>query len=279
MNLEDNEIKEEKVKLTEKLKDEFEYQIIKRGISYFKKKNVIAVYKNGNNYYSTVVSDNGIDEYNVKITESENGFDMECNCPYYYPCKHEYATLLAIDNNDIKDIKLLPEPEYISYELHEVIDKIPADELKKYIIEKVKTTRLVFNDIETFNRQFNKYIPIQKEEYYYNCLYNKLVMKMNVNELINEYMNVAKQYIDYKNYEQSFVIIKSLVNAFYKVEKNTSLEHLEDGIIAKLGMYLRIIYRKIKEDEKQKINDWINALTKQVFFGDVYLEDMILTIR
>ena len=62
-------------------------------------------------------------------------------------------------------------------------------------------------------------LPIQKEEYYYNCLYNKLVMKMNVNELINEYMNVAKQYIDYKNYEPSFVIIKSLVNAFYKVEK------------------------------------------------------------
>lgn len=36
---------------------------------------------------------------------------------------------------------------------------------------------------------------------------------------------------------------------------------------------------EIKEDEKQKINDWINKLTKQVFFGDVYLEDMILTIR
>lgn len=26
---------------------------------------------------------------------------------------------------------------------------------------------------------------------------------------------------------------------------------------------------KIKEYEKQKINDWINELTKQVFFGDV----------
>lgn len=279
MNLEINENKEEKVKLTEKLKDEFEYQIIKRGISYFKKKNVIAVYKNGNNYYSNVISDNGVDEYNVKITESEDGFDMECNCPCYYPCKHEYATLLAIDNNDIKDVKLLPEPEYISYELHEVIDKIPSEELKKYIIEKVKTTRLVFNDIETFNRQFNKHIPIQKEEYYYNRLYNKLVMKMSVNELISDYMNVTKQYIDYKNYKQAFVIIRSLVNAFYKVEKNTSLEHLEDGIIAKLGMYLRIIYRKIKEDEKPKINDWINELTKQVFFGDVYLEDMILTIK
>lgn len=36
---------------------------------------------------------------------------------------------------------------------------------------------------------------------------------------------------------------------------------------------------KVKLTEKQKINDWINELTKQVFFGDVYLEDMILTIR
>lgn len=273
------EPREEKTKLVEQMKDEFEYQIIQRGISYYKKKNVVAVYKNGKTYYSHVVSDNGIDEYNIKITETEDGIDMECDCPYHYPCKHEYATLLAIDNKDIKEIELLPEPEYISYDLHDIIEKIPSDELKKYIVERVAITRLVFNDMETFNKQFNKYIPIQKEEYYYNRLYNLLVMKMDVNELINDYMDITKQYIDYKNYKQAFVIIRSLVNAFYKVEKNTSLEQVEDGIIAKLGMYSRIVYRKIEEQEKQKINDWINELTEQDFFNDVYLEDMILTIK
>ncbi|MGM9878457.1 MAG: SWIM zinc finger domain-containing protein [Bacilli bacterium] len=271
--------KEETTKLSEKMKDEFEYQIIKRGISYFKKKNVVAVYKNGKTYYSHVVSDNGIDEYNVKIAETEDGIGMECNCPYQYPCKHEYATLLAIDNKDINESELLPEPEYISYDLHDIIEKIPSDELKKYIIERVAITRLVFNDMETFNKRFNKYIPIQKEEYYYNRLYNLLVMKMDVNELINDYMDIIKQYIDYKNYKQAFVIIRSLVNAFYKVEKNTSLEQVEDGLIAKLGMYSRIVYRKIEEEEKQKISDWINELIEQDFFNDVYLEDMVLTIK
>lgn len=151
--------------------------------------------------------------------------------------------------------------------------------LKKYIIERVAIIRVVFNDMETFNKRFNKYIPIQKEEYYYNRLYNLLVMKMDVNGLINDYMDIIKQYIDYKNYKQAFVIIRSLVNAFYKVEKNTSLEQVEDGLIAKLGMYSRIVYRKIEEEEKQKINDWINELIEQDFFNDVYLEDMVLTIK
>lgn len=88
-----------------------------------------------------------------------------------------------------------------------------------------------------------------------------------------------KDYINYKNYKQAFVIIKSLINAFYKVEKNISLEQIEDGIIAKLGMYARIIYRKIEKPEQEKIDEWINELTIQDFFNDVYLEDMILTIK
>lgn len=274
-----NEVQEEQKKLALKYEDEFEYQIVKRGINYYKKKNVLAVYKSGNTYYSHVISDNDVDEYNVKISETEDGLDMSCDCPYNYPCKHEYATLLAIDNKDIKDIELLPEVEFISYDLHDIIEKIPSDELKQFIVDRVSTTRLVFNDMEIFNRVFYKYIPIQKEEYYYNKLYNMLIMKFDTDELIDEYMKSIKQYIDYKNYKQAFIIIKSLVNAYYRVEKNSSLEIIEEGLFAKLGMYARIVYRKIDENEKEDIDNWVNELTEQDFYNDVYLEDMILTLK
>lgn len=274
-----DEVQEEQKKLALKYEDEFEYQIVKRGINYYKKKNVLAVYKSGNTYYSHVISDNDVDEYNVKISETEDGLDMSCDCPYNYPCKHEYATLLAIDNKDIKDIELLPEVEFISYDLHDIIEKIPSDELKQFIVDRVSTTRLVFNDMEIFNRVFYKYIPIQKEEYYYNKLYNMLIMKFDTDELIDEYMKSIKQYIDYKNYKQAFIIIKSLVNAYYRVEKNSSLEIIEEGLFAKLGMYARIVYRKIDENEKEDINNWVNELTEQDFYNDVYLEDMILTLK
>lgn len=274
-----DEVQEEQKKLALKYEDEFEYQIVKREINYYKKKNVLAVYKSGNTYYSHVISDNDVDEYNVKISETEDGLDMSCDCPYNYPCKHEYATLLAIDNKDIKDIELLPEVEFISYDLHDIIEKIPSDELKQFIVDRVSTTRLVFNDMEIFNRVFYKYIPIQKEEYYYNKLYNMLIMKFDTDELIDEYMKSIKQYIDYKNYKQAFIIIKSLVNAYYRVEKNSSLEIIEEGLFAKLGMYARIVYRKIDENEKEDINNWVNELTEQDFYNDVYLEDMILTLK
>lgn len=273
------EVEQKRIKLADQMKNEFEYQILKRGINYYKNKNVIAVYKNNNTYYSQVSSDNGIDEYQVKIIEKKDGVEMECDCPCSYPCKHEYATLLAIDNNDIKEIELLPEIEYVDYDLHDIIVKIPSDELKEYILERISKTRLIFNDIETFNKKFNKYIPEQKEGYYYNHLYNLLIMNMSVDNLIVDYMLKIKDYINYKNYKQAFVIIKSLINAFYKVEKNISLEQIEDGIIAKLGMYARIIYRKIEKPEQEKIDEWINELIIQDFFNDVYLEDMILTIK
>lgn len=262
-----------------KYEDEFEYQIIKRGIDYYKKKNVLDVYKNGNTYYSHVMSDNGVDEYLVTISECDDELDMDCSCPYNYPCKHEYATLLAIDNKDIKDIELLPDIEYIDYDLYNIILKIPADELKEFIVERVKKTRFVFNDIELFNNRFYNYLPIQKKEYYYNKLFNMLSMKINVHNLVDEYMSAIKQYIDHNNYSQAFIIIRALIDAYYRVEKHSSLEFIEEGLIVKLAMYLRIIYRKISEYERIIINEWVIELKEKEFYDDVYLEDMILTIK
>ena len=130
--------------IDEQLKN-FQHQIIKRGKDYYKAGNVIQVIKNKNTFIAKV---EGTDYYEVKITIDKDSKTLSCNCdcPYEFLCKHEYAVLLAIKNKKYIEKELKEEIVKNNITLNELIQNIPADELKQYILKKylIKIFRIIY---------------------------------------------------------------------------------------------------------------------------------------
>ena len=150
-----------KEKLVNKYEDLFEKQIIYRGKEYHKNDMVRKVFKSGNTYIAKVAGSYK-NEYTIHIEISRKGIDMHCDCPYQDNCKHEYATLMAIDNKEYKTIKLLPIEELEEIKMSELLKSIPEDKLKKYIED-------CFDIYERKNNKINK-----RKEHCYNFTNNTL---------------------------------------------------------------------------------------------------------
>lgn len=88
----------------------FDYQVKNRGKSYYANGNIVSVVRDGNTFISKI---DGEERYEVNICfDAENQMMFyECKCPCKFPCKHEYAVLLAIKNGDYINNKLKLEIE------------------------------------------------------------------------------------------------------------------------------------------------------------------------
>ena len=77
----------------------FEYQIIERGKKYYEEAKVKFLEKISNEYIALV---EGTESYVVIIDYDDENKEMKvyCSCPCEFYCKHIYAVILAIRNND-----------------------------------------------------------------------------------------------------------------------------------------------------------------------------------
>lgn len=265
------------MKLSEKYKNMFESQIISRGREYFKNDEVIRCLKTDEGYISKVNGNYG-NEYTVKIEESGDKLEMYCTCPYQDNCKHEYATLLAIDNNKYKEINLLPEILNEGYNVVDFIKAIPSEELKEYILKQANMGS-VFITEEFIKEYFIKYLPKENKEYFYNTIYNNCIIENDLpKELINEYLNKIRIHIDQTYYNYAFIIIEAIIDAIYDSKIEVSTETLIE-IYSKLGVFIRISYRKGDNKLKEEINNFIDKYYSTNYNNDVYLEDMLMTIK
>lgn len=84
---------------------EFEYQIKSRGKDYYNNNRIVSIVRDGNEFIAKV---DGSKRYEVKVNydEDDEFLYYDCTCPCEYPCKHEYAVLLAIKNKEYSNIKL-----------------------------------------------------------------------------------------------------------------------------------------------------------------------------
>jgi len=260
--------------LSDKFEDEFESQIIYRGKDYYKKGLVKNCIKTPDGYTAKVI---GNSEYNVKIRIDGDDIEMLCDCPYYTNCKHEYATLLAIDNKKYKELNLLPEIVSSNYSLDEFIQTIPEDELKDFLVNIIKDE---FDEIEDeLKDTFLKYLPKERPEYFYNKIFNLCLIEEDLPMyLINDYIEQIKEYIDCKDYAYAFTIYSSIICAMCDSKINVSSTKLID-LYSKLGIFARITYRKGNEELKNTINNWISSFKEKDFYNDVYLEDFLLNIK
>ena len=254
----------------------FQHQIIKRGEDYYKAGNVIQVIKNKNFFIAKV---EGTNYYEVKINIDNDSKTLSCNCtcPCEFLCKHEYAVLLAIKNKKYIEKELKEEIVKNNISLNELIQNIPATELKDYILKIIFNKNfsdylvLNFNDFEV---DFLKYLPSQSYEYYYNNLYNYVMIN---DEIRFDCKYIIKDLINSEKYEEAFFVIK----AFIEVANDTKhFEKIEIGInkYSDIALFLRIIFRKSDRILQSEIEEWLDKLRKNKYYNSLYLEDMILNI-
>lgn len=262
--------------LLDNLEDDFDYQIIDRGRAYYNSGKVSHVYKTGNRY-SAKVYGSGDKTYDVTITvDDDYTADYECSCPCDFPCKHEYAVLMAISNKEYKEIELKPIIKEQQYDIFDIIEKIPADELKKYILHKGRES--VDFDNEAFDKYFSAYLPKYSYEYYYNKLYNAIILDTNYNNVTDGYINLAKNYLNKNEFEDVFKIIKSIIESYKDTDKLNFDDYVFD-MLSKLAMLLRITYRKANPNIKGNIMEWARQLSSANYYDNYYLEDIIIGLR
>lgn len=258
------------------LEADFSYQIQNRGRDYYNKGNVISCCKNGNNYYAKVKG-SANKPYIVSFEITDDEIEYSCTCPYDYPCKHEYAVLLAISNQEYSIAQLKPEIKENKCDLQTMLKQIPADEIKNYLLSSIGISNVSF-EMDAFEEAFRKYYPSQEYEYYYNKLYNALTLNEDYDSIVNLYLEKIKQYISNLEFSEGLKIIIGIINAY----NDTNRLNFDECILQKiplLGMYLRIINRKCDMKLKNKIEEWTEILKDNNYYDNLYLEDMIIMIN
>lgn len=262
--------------LLNEVQDNFSYQIKERGKDYYYSGNIVSCSKNNNKYYAKV-SGTSDKPYIVKVEIKKDGVEYDCTCPYDFPCKHEYAVLMAITNKEYLNIELKPELKEKKDTLQNILKKIPAEEIKKYLLSS-KGVNYVCFEMKSFEDYFEKYYPNQTYEYYYNNLFNALVVDVNYENMIDSYINKIRQYVSNQEFLESFKILKSIINAY----NDTNKLNFDDYIINQfpnLGMLLRIIYRKCDFSLRKDIKNWTLELESKNYYNNLYLEDIVIMMN
>lgn len=262
--------------ILEDIDADFYDEIKKRGRHYYDKGYIINCYKSGCKYHAKVAGSNH-NVYDVNVIIEPWGIDFDCTCPCDFPCKHEYAALIAISKQEYKIINLKPENLEKNIKINDILKQIPAEEVKSYLLSLVENKKITL-DKELFEEQFIKYLPKQDYEYYYNKLYNSLVLDNNYIDLVNSYFVKINRYISAKEFNECFKIIKSIIES-YKDSDRLNDDNYIISIFPNLGMYLRIIYRKVDEKGKNDIDNWILKLNSANYYDNCYLEDIVFGIK
>ena len=257
-------------------KDDFAFEIRKRGSDYYYSNHVISVFKCKNKYIAKVSGSN-INPYKVVIETDDEEIYYSCSCPCEFPCKHEYAVLMAINNKDYQEIELMEDIEEQDIDFKTIIEKIPANEIKDYLLSDIGMDKVIF-EMAAFKNYFRKYYPFQKYEYYYNKLYNAMVLDDDYFTLIKEFLKDIKEYINSNSFVTVLNIIEAIINAYHDSNKLNYDENFTD-ILPMIGMFLRVTYRKANKKIKNKVSNWILELEKDNFYNNYYLEDIMLSVK
>lgn len=274
---EDEYIYCDEVDILKEVEDDFDYQIKERGKSYYNSGKVLKVVKTGHKYYAKVDGSSQT-PYSVSINNSDYyGIEYECDCPYDFPCKHEYAVLMAISKGEYEEIELKPIISEKRSSLQSLLEMIPANEIKDYLLSS-KGLKYVSFQMQAFEERFRKYLPKQKYEFYYNNLYNELILNKDSELFTKDYINRVKQYLDNNEFAEGYKIIKSIIEAYNDSNKLNFDDSIVD-MLPKIGMFLRVSYRKCDPLTKDNIIKWVNRLKDNNYYNNYYLEDVIVVLE
>lgn len=263
-----------KVDMIKTFEMEFLPIIKSRGEDYFNKGRVISCKKIKNKYKAEVL---GSELYNVNITyDYNNNISYECDCPCNFPCKHIYATFLAIKNHKYKTIRLKKYIKPNKYTITSILKEVPADKIKEVVINNIDNGNLWLSK-EKFEESFIEYLPRNSYWYYYNNLYNALMLQDNPLVLISIYQNKINSYIGANDYSSSFMIIKAIIEALHDTN-NFDTETFMHTFFS-LGIAFNIIYKRADKSLKEEIDLWIEKVSKNKFYNNICLESIIINLK
>lgn len=186
---------------------------------------------------------------------------------------------MSIKNKNYIKATLKEEIDKTGIDMHTLISKISAKELKDYLLNAKYKDSVAF-EMEAFNDYFKKYLPLVQYEYYYNNIYNSLIMNDDYafKKIITESINDIKENIRASLFGESYKIVKAIIEAYHD-SKILNEEKTIIDLMPSLAMYLRVTYRKSNDNIKENIDKWIKHLEDNNYYDNFYLEDMILSIK
>lgn len=281
----DYEVSEEEIieavqknEIARKVMFDFDYKIRERGSHYFAVARIDSCFKVGNKYLAKVQGTH-MYPYKVEITydaESDK-YSYECNCPYPYNCKHEYAVILAIGNNEFQELELKEEIFPNDPPMEEIFKVIPAEELKQFLLESTHQNQTDFNMVK-FNRKFKKYYPRQSYEFFYNNLYNAILLKEEYDLMKDNFERLDNNIYAYV-FDEAFDIIRGIINAYADASMQFVMhsKNFRD-ILERLEKPFRIVFREANDELRQRIYDWNQKLLEQNYYDSIYIKDFVLTV-
>ncbi len=273
---------EEKVNGLEELfqyyEDDFSKQEKQGGTNYYKNKKVVSIVKNQNHYKAKVKGrDNHSYHVDIHVHLEEGYVDYTCDCPCDFSCKHIYATMLGIKDKGYKIVELKEEAKEKKLTVLEMIERIPAEELKEYIVGDLGKEAVAF-DRERLEQYFAKYLPRQNYNYYYNNLYNTLILDGYNHDLLGKYLKRIQGVLSNGEYIEAYYVCKAIIEAAKDTGNINKWQELINSF-PMLAMNLRIVYRKADEELKTTISIWMKILKKKNYYDCAYLEDIVLGMR
>lgn len=255
--------------------DLFEEKILKRGYNYYLDDSVHDVTKNGDIYEGVVY---GTEIYQVKaeINNEGNVENLDCDCPYAYEnnCKHMAALLYYIESDGyIENKKELRNID--NYD--NIVDKIPENEIKEFVLEKLYEDRNFQNEFRSYFVQYFEKTPKKVYERritqsIYQAMGRKGFIEYNETDKFSypmyNYLQEARNLIKHKEYQAPFWIASLILEELPDLPIDDS-----DGTTSYIESECVEVIEEILEKCKDKniiseIFNWINNSLKNNTLGD-----------
>ena len=202
----------------------FDSHILDRGYDYYISGRIESIYRKDDTVYAVV---EGNYDYNVEIEldEDDDVYDVSCDCPYGYGCKHaacvcyhleeKYVKKIQTNSNDYKLFdKTLKDEDFEEY-LENELSNYNIEELKSFIID------ISLEDNNIYRKLINKKDKLNTADL--------RIYKLRLNTLLNEAININDNY-DFIRNLNSFI-----EEDLEKVEDNQLKLELIESICIKLA--------------------------------------------
>lgn len=249
-----------------------------RGEDYYNRGKVLSVVRdNNNNLFKATVEGSYDKHYEVNIEydleEDYEYIECNCTCPCDFPCKHSYAVLLAIRDGKYETLNLKERIYKKTYSFYEVLKDIPANKIKEYLLSKDGRENVKF-DTNSFEKNFIKYVPVQSYEYYYNNLYNDVVLELTGKDTLDNYFNLIVDYFSSQMYEEVFKIMKAIIEVYCDTDNLYSKFFIVE-LFPKLSMFIRVVSKNCSQDLKDELVDWAEHIKRENYYDSIFLQDVV----
>lgn len=266
--------------------NQIDSKILKRGKEYFNNDCVEFLEETKKRHWTANVS--GTDEYTVEIQldSKENIKKCFCDCPYDYGdvCKHIVAVLYAILEDKIMDITPKPaskakETKVKKPSFDTLLSKIELKEYQDFIKQYSQINKNFKDQFELYFSEKNESFDLEKK---YTDIIKSVIKKHTsrgyidysasnkLGKELNQYLDVAKQYLSKNNYRDATVLYQIIIKEVSKVFEycDDSNGYVVDNVDEAISNLYEMINAPVSFDFKEKIADFLKKELKNKSYFD-----------